>query len=158
LLQWRGIDLRWTGWVMGFNRQDQLALIERLLGKRHEWIGVVLVASLALCLALVLPLMRWTQRRRDADGLRRELDRCLERLHGLGLDPLPGEDLGHFCRRAGQQRPDLDGVLDELARTYLRQRFGPAQPQEERQASSQRLRRLRQQLSRAPAAAPNPQA
>ena len=158
LLQWRGIDLRWTGWVMGFNRQDQLALIERLLGKRHEWIGVVLVASLALCLALVLPLMRWTQRRRDADGLRRELDRCLERLHGLGLDPLPGEDLGHFCRRAGQQRPDLDGVLDELARTYLRQRFGPAQPQEERQASSQGLRRLRQQLSRAPAAAPNPQA
>ena len=158
LLQWRGIDLRWTGWVMGFNRQDQLALIERLLGKRHEWIGVVLVASLALCLALVLPLMRWTQLRRDADGLRRELDRCLERLHGLGLDPLPGEDLGHFCRRDGQQRPDLDGVLDELARTYLRQRFGPAQPQEERQASSQRLRRLRQQLSRAPAAAPNPQA
>ena len=80
LQQWRGIDLRWTGWVMGFNRQDQMALIERLLGKHHEWLGALLVAGLAVSLGVVLPLMRWSQRRRDADGLRLELDRCLQRL------------------------------------------------------------------------------
>ncbi len=152
LLQWRGIDLRWTGWVMSFNRQDQMALIERLLGKRHEWLGALLVAALALCLGLVLPLMHWSQRRRDTDGLRRELDHCLQRLRRLGLEPRPGEDLGSFCRRAGQQRPDLASALDELACTYLRQRFGPALPQDQRQASRKRLRQLRQQLGALPAA------
>lgn len=157
LLQWRGIDLRWTGWVMGFNRQDQMALIERLLGQHHEWLGALLVAGLAVSLGVVLPLMRWSQRRRDADGLRLELDRCLQRLRLLGLEPHPGEDLGSFCRRGGQLRPDLAGLLDELAVTYLRQRFGPAQPQDQRRASSQRLRQLRQQLRRSPVAAPSPQ-
>lgn len=137
---------------MSFNRQDQMALIERLLGKRHEWLGALLVAALALCLGLVLPLMHWSQRRRDTDGLRRELDHCLQRLRPLGLEPRPGEDLGSFCRRAGQQRPDLACALDELACTYLRQRFGPALPQDQRQASRKRLRQLRQQLGALPAA------
>ena len=50
--QWRGLDLRWTGWILGFNRQAQAALLERLLGANRDWLGAVVLAALALCLAV----------------------------------------------------------------------------------------------------------
>jgi transglutaminase-like putative cysteine protease len=137
--QWRGLDLRWTGWVLGFNRQAQEALLERLLGGRRDWLGALILAGIAASLAVVLPLLRWSQSRPAGDPLRRELERCLQQLRRLGLEPLPGEELGKFCGRAAGTLPELRDALEAMARSYLEDRYSPA-------VSADRQRLLRREL------------
>ena len=149
--QWRGLDLRWTGWILGFNRQAQAALLERLLGAHRDWLGVLLLAALALCLAVTLPLLRWGQNR-SADPLRRELERGLRRLRTLGFRPEPGESLGDFCARVAAQRPDLRTPLRRFCGLYLAQRFGPPGSPAERQSARRQLRRLVNSLQAGPLA------
>ncbi len=150
--QWRGLDLRWTRWLLAFDRQAQASLLERLLGRRRDAAGILLLAGVALSLAMVLPLLRWSQQRSAGDPLRQELERCLRLLQRVGLEPGPGEDLGRFCARAGQQRPELRSVLQSLAGLYLQLRFAPGLSPRERRTGwatlSSLRRRLQQQLRR----------
>ncbi|MCT0200136.1 DUF3488 and transglutaminase-like domain-containing protein [Synechococcus sp. CS-1325] len=140
--QWRGLDLRWTGWVLGFNRQAQAALLERLLGARRDWLGLLLLAAVAFCLAVTLPLLRWGQNRGGVDPLRRELERGLVRLRRLGFEPTAGEDLGGFCARVAADRPELRTPLRRFANLYLAQRFGPPGSAAEQRAARRLLGRL----------------
>jgi len=140
--QWRGLDLRWTGWILGFNRQAQAALLERLLGARRGWLGVLVLAAVALSLAVTLPLLRWGQTRSGGDPLRRELERGLRRLRRLGFEPAAGEDLGGFCARVAVDRPELRTPLRRFANLYLAQRFGPPGTARQRRAARRRLGRL----------------
>ncbi len=145
--QWRGLDLRWTGWLLGFDRRAQERLLERLLGARQGAAGLLLLAALGVALALALPLLRWGGGG-AGDGLRRELERALRRLQRLGCERRPGEDLPSYCRRCGRRWPPLAADLEILSRSYERLRFGPPPAGPERWAELAELRaagrRLRQ--------------
>ncbi|MEA5474296.1 DUF3488 and transglutaminase-like domain-containing protein [Synechococcus sp. CCY9201] len=149
--QWWGIDLAWSRWWLGFDREGQEALLDTLLGRQRQWLGVLLLAGLGLALTLSLAALRWTQRLRDrgpqTDRHRRELERCLAALQSAGLKPHGSEPLEQFCRRAGRREPRLSNVLQELSHHYTRARFQWLSPTE-MQRTLKHLRQCRQEIRR----------
>jgi transglutaminase-like putative cysteine protease len=152
--QWWGLDLAWTRLWLGFDSQGQEELLQRLLGGRRQWLGLLLLLALAAALAGGLALLLWLQRRAvRADPWRRELERSLALLARRGLAPEPGETLAAFSARVGRARPELAGELASLAELYQRQRFAPEGPRADRTDRAelrQRRRRLNRRLQRLP--------
>jgi hypothetical protein len=145
--QWWGLDLAWTRLWLGFDRQGQEALLERLLGGQRQWLGVLVLAALAASLAGGVALLLWLQRRAQrADPWRRELNRCLALLARRGLVPEADETLARFAARVGGRQPELAQDLDALVAVYQRQRFA-AHPTNATAIRSE-LRRARQRLGR----------
>jgi transglutaminase-like putative cysteine protease len=145
--QWWGLDLAWTRLWLGFDQQGQEALLERLLGGRRQWLGVLVLGGLSAALAGGLALLQLLERYRlQADPWRRELDRCLALLARHGLVPEPGETLTRFAARVGRRRPELAEQLAALVALYQRQRFGP-NPIGAAAAQSE-LRRARRRMGR----------
>jgi transglutaminase-like putative cysteine protease len=145
--QWWGLDLAWTRLWLGFDRQGQEALLERLLGGQRQWLGVLVLAALAASLAGGVALLLWLQRRAQrADPWRRELNRCLALLARRGLVPEADETLARFAARVGGRQPELAQDLDALVAVYQRQRFA-AHPTNATAIRSE-LRQARRQLGR----------
>ncbi len=146
LRQWWGLDLAWTRWWLGFDREQQQALLQRLLGERTEWLGPLVLASLAACLAGGLAGLAWLQRRKpQKDPLRRELDRWLRGCERRGLEPRAGETLPSFAARVGQRWPELVPHLQAFVNLYQHSRYGAEFPaQGERQTRRERRRQLQQ--------------
>jgi transglutaminase-like putative cysteine protease len=145
--QWWGLDLAWTRLWLGFDRQGQEALLERLLGGQRQWLGVLVLAALAASLAGGVALLLWLQRRAQrADPWRRELNRCLALLARRGLVPEADETLARFAARVGGRQPELAQALDALVAVYQRQRFA-AHPTNATAIRSE-LRQARRQLGR----------
>ncbi len=142
--QWWGLDVAWARWWLGYDSEQQEALISRLLGDRRHWLGPLLLLAVGLCLAVSLGSLGWLGRRRRVDPLRLELERTLRILARQGLEPQPGETLPGFAQRIGQLRPALAGPLSAFVNLYQRQRFDPSP----RQAGKRETRRLGRALRR----------
>ncbi|MFM7362327.1 MAG: DUF3488 and DUF4129 domain-containing transglutaminase family protein [Cyanobium sp.] len=146
--QWWGLDLAWTRLWLGFDREGQDKLLERLLGGQRQWLGALVLGSLAASLSAGVALVLWLQRRAlRADPWRRELDRCLALLARRGLVPQAGETLACFAARVGRAQPQLAQELAALVALYQRQRFAPI-PARPAGTATRELRRARRLLGR----------
>lgn len=143
--QWWGLDIGWTRLWLGYDRQSQQALLQRLLGEHRQWLGALVLLALGLCLAMVLALLSWQQRRSAADAPRRALETVLRQLARGGLEPEEGETLPAFAERVQRRWPQLTPELQQFVRLYQALRYGP--PGRSRRAERQ-LRGSRRQLSR----------
>ncbi len=153
--QWWGLDVAWTRWWLGFDRQEQEALLRRWLGERRTAVGWLLLALMGGLLPLLLALLRLGGRGEGGDPGRQLLARALAPLANLGLAPAPGETLAAFGQRATAARPDLAQPLAALVGSYDRLRFAPLSPAR-RRARWQRLRWAARRLRRAAAASDSP--
>ena len=126
--RWGGLDLIWTRWMLGFDGPAQQAWLGQVLGPWQAWQGVVLLASMAVALVGGLGVLLLLERRRQrpTDRWRRRLDRHLQPLRRLGLEPAAGESLGAFCGRVALRHPELEPGLVKLEQDYSRLRFAPA--------------------------------
>ncbi|MFM7085461.1 MAG: transglutaminaseTgpA domain-containing protein [Cyanobium sp.] len=124
--QWWGLDLAWTGWWLGFDRDRQAALLQHWLGPLLPWLGGIVLLALGLSLLVGLTLLRIVQQRGELDGNRRQLLRLLRQLGRLGLRPEPGDTLPGFAARVMAQRPDLTPELERFVALYQQQRYAPA--------------------------------
>jgi hypothetical protein len=124
--QWWGLDILWTRWWLGFDRDSQASLLRRLLGPLLPWLGAVVLLAMALALSGSLVLLRWLQGRTSGDAGRRQLDRLLHQLALRGVRPEPGDTLERFATRVQQQIPALAPELGQFVATYQAQRFAPA--------------------------------
>jgi transglutaminase-like putative cysteine protease len=155
--QWWGLDLAWGRWWLGFDRNAQEALLQRLLGGRREWVGVVTLATVAAGLGGSLVVLGRLGRRPEGDAPRRELERSLALLARHGLVPEPGDTLPRFLRRAGRRHPPLAADLEGLLEPYQHWRFGPGpRPRGQGRRLAGELRRRRRRLQRLLRLAPTP--
>ena len=122
--QWWGLDIAWARWWLGYDRQQQDVLLQRLLGPWRAWLGVVLLALLAACLAMALAWLGWL-RRRSGDPVERALGPLLRQLERQGLQPRPGETLTAFGARVARRWPGLRADLRELVALVQAQRYAP---------------------------------
>ena len=123
--QWWGLDIGWTRLWLGYDRQSQQALLQRLLGDQLQWLGALVLLALGLCLAVSLAALRWLQRRSDGDAPRRALEAILHQLAWAGLGPEPGETLPAFAAREEQRWPQLVPELERFVDLYQQRRYGP---------------------------------
>ena len=141
---WTRLDLAWNRWVLRFDSRSQSSL----LGRWQRWQGLLLLTGLAATLG---PLVWWLQRPNAAprERERQRLERLLAGLCRHGLEPLAGEDLHCFCRRAGEAQPELAAALHQLANAYNALRFAPeGRGQEAAQTWAEARRELAQALRR----------
>ena len=126
---------------------EEFRQVDRQVGDKTEGTG--------LGLAIAVVVMRLLGPRvNQADALRRNLDRCLFQLAGLGLAPQPGETLQQFCDRAAVEEPSLAPTLQALANAYNRARFGqPSAPLKDAAKAWRQLHRQLGQRARRPTSA-----
>jgi transglutaminase-like putative cysteine protease len=146
--QWWGLDIAWSRWWLGFDRDSQESLLRRLLGPLLPWLGTVLLLALALSLAASLALLRLLQGPGQGDPARRQLEALLRALARLGLAPEAGETLSRFAVRLRRRLPLLAPELDAFVALYLQTRFAPARPRHLPAATLRQLRRHRRSLVR----------
>jgi len=125
--QWQGLDTRWQLWVMGFDTARQRELLPGWFTGQWQGVMALLVIGLGLGGALSL-VLRLESGPGVSDPPRRSLNHCLRQLKSLQLEPTPGESLGRFLQRAGQEHPPLQPLLNRVLDLYNQYRFG-AEPQ-----------------------------
>ena len=143
--QWWGLDISWTQLWLGYDRQSQQALLQRLLGEHLQWLGVIVLVAVGLCLAAALAVLSWLQRRSQGDAPRRALEAILRQLARWGLEPEPGETLPAFAARVQRRWPDLAPELEPFVALYQEHRYGLAPPPG---SAGRELQRGRRRLSR----------
>jgi transglutaminase-like putative cysteine protease len=142
--QWWGLDIAWARWWLGYDREQQEALINRLLGGQRQWLGVVVLVAVTAGLATGVTGLGWLRRRRHpGDPLRQELDKTLRVFARRGMAPRQGETLLHFAQRLEGRWPELAMPLADFVRLYQSQRFAAAPSRPSRREARRLGRRLR---------------
>ncbi|WP_213663660.1 transglutaminase TgpA family protein [Stutzerimonas stutzeri] len=143
-LRWDELNYGWQRWVLDYQSERQLQLLQRWFGKVDATaLGIGLVSALAAVLGS-LALWLFKPWRRECDVQQRlflAFERTLAR-HGLRREP--GEGARTFAVRAARQLPAQAEAIHAFLRSYEQQRYAAADaaPTELRQA----LRVLRRQL------------
>jgi|LauGreDrversion4_2_1035121.scaffolds.fasta_scaffold20873_2 transglutaminase-like putative cysteine protease len=126
--QWSGLDLAWSRWWLGFDRERQETLLTRWMGGRRQWLGVWILGLCSAALALGVTAIQIAGRRPQkprpgsrAERARLAAIRCIER---LGVQPSPGETLETLCDRAAAQNPGSSAELSAIQAAWLELSFG----------------------------------
>ncbi|WP_233134064.1 DUF3488 and transglutaminase-like domain-containing protein [Synechococcus sp. BO 8801] len=144
--QWWGLDIAWARWWLGYDGEQQQALVARLLGEQRHLLGVVVLLAVAVSLAAGLGGLGWLGRRHRGDPLRLELERTLRAFARQGMAPAAGETLGGFARRLSQRWPSLADPLEAFVANYQQQRFAAAPSRAGRRTAHRLGRVLRRSL------------
>ncbi|MEW6692903.1 MAG: DUF3488 and transglutaminase-like domain-containing protein [Pseudomonadota bacterium] len=121
-----GMENRWNRWVLGFDRADQRALLERLGWRGDLRLGLWATLGLGLLLfaALVLALRRWLPSRMEpAPRLWSAFEQALR---PAGVERHPDEGPRAFARRIAREHPELAQASAGFIEAYLHWRHAPA--------------------------------
>jgi transglutaminase-like putative cysteine protease len=131
---WETFNNRWNQWVLGYSRQQQFQLLERMGVHSPDWADLgLLIASLLSGSALVGAAWAWWDRRRQ-DPWQRLMGRVRRRLQRLGL-AAPAHEPPRTLAAAVRGRYGAAGqALSQCLEALDRQRYGP-QPAAGPQAS-----------------------
>ena len=148
--QWWALDLAWGRWWLGFDREGQEALLQRLLGERRNLVGGLVLAAVTVALGGSVSVVGWLRKQPAGDPPRRQLERALAALAQQGLVPEAGETLRSFSARLEHSEPELGALLRTLAEPYELWRYGPGSRSAlEARRLSASLGRHRRRLERA---------
>ncbi len=141
---WDSLSYGWQRWVLNYQGERQLEVLQGLFGKVDaRKLGVLMVAVGALLIGLLaIILLKPWRRERDAQVRQyRRFERLLAR-HGIARRP--GEGARDFAQRAAAQLPDVAGPIADFSSLYEQARYAgrPADKAEVHTA----LARLRRQL------------
>lgn len=139
---WDNLNYGWQRWVLGYQGERQLQILQGLFGKIDERkLGLLMVASGAVLMSLLaLILLKPWQRERDLQlRLFRRFERLLAR---QGIARQAGEGAHDFAERAACLLPVAAESIGEFAGLYERARYA-GQPIDKAtmQASLARLKR-----------------
>ena len=147
-LRYDAVTYRWQSWVVGFDGEQQIALLRGVFGEINArlFIGVMLGSFAVVLGAVAASLLLRGRHPRPRDPVIRQYRLLQSRLRRSGLAPRAGEPPGAFTRRAAAQLPELSGELREVERLVDAAMYRPLSPAQRAgvQRSLQRLvRRLR---------------
>lgn len=120
---WDNLNYGWQRWVLGYQSAQQLAFLQRWLGRIDgQSLALSLVGGGALLLGLLaLWLFKPWQRERD---VQRRIFRRFERLLARhGLSRLPGEGPRAYAERAAQALPAQGQAIRAFAVAFEAQRY-----------------------------------
>ncbi|BCL74962.1 hypothetical protein JHS3_06980 [Jeongeupia sp. HS-3] len=140
-LNWDATVYQWNRWVIGYDAQRQLQLLNRLgidALASPAFIGWFAAAILAL-LAAYGVVHRWSNRPHRRDPAARSWQRFVAKLGRASIVPHTGEGPAHFARRAALALPAHGDDIAAIAAAYLAVRYGE---------DADKLGELREQVKR----------
>lgn len=121
---WDAINHSWNQWVLGFDRNKQRELLEKLGLKGLSWgwlIGIMFGLLGAILAAIgMLTLLR---RPRQDDPLLKLYQQFCGKLEKAGITRRADEGPADFAERAVVERPDLEAAIRHITRLYIRMRY-----------------------------------
>jgi hypothetical protein len=118
-LGWDNLNYGWQRWVLGYQGEQQGALMLSWFKGLAAWILPVGGVSIMLILTLVL-LKPWRARQELALRQFQRFERLLAR-HGLQREP--GEGPQAFAERAALALPEQAAAIDRFAEAFVAQRY-----------------------------------
>ncbi len=141
---WDMLDNRWKQWILGFDRDRQIDLLQRLGMDPLDWRqpAALLGAFALLAIAGLILFLRWRDREAVDPPVRlwRRLGRRLAR---LGLVQLAGETPRAFARRCARHLKEGGPDLQHIVTLYLHLRYGRNGQQAELEEMARCIRSLR---------------
>jgi hypothetical protein len=143
-LGWDAVNNRWNQWVLGYNQERQMELLERFFGNRLTMyglaVGTIAVAGLLL-LALTWGLLR--NRSYRADPLERAYHRFQRKLARRGIAAFTHEGPLDYGRRAALVLPQLAEPIGRIVQHYTRLRYGKDADGEQREQLERKIREFK---------------
>lgn len=123
---WDALNHNWNQWVLGFDREKQRELLEKLgLDKLSaQWLIIIMIGLLGAVLALIT-LFTLLRRPRQADPVLRLYQQFCLKLEQAGLARGQDEGPADFASRVSTVRPDLAAAVRQISRLYIRLRYTP---------------------------------
>lgn len=120
-LNWDTLNYQWHRWVLGYNTQIQLDVVQRLLGGLDSWrIGLLLLAVMTLVTVPVMMMLWWPYHRIPRDPLFEMIKKLEKRLLKLKVHRGKSETLQAFLRRAALLNPGHSKQLVIISKSLER--------------------------------------
>lgn len=143
-LGWDNLNYGWQRWVLNYQGERQLEVLQGLFGKvDFRQLGVLMVITGALLIAVlaVLLLKPWRRERDTQLRLFLYLERMLAR-HGINREA--GEGPRDFVERAARALPEVADSISRFGRSYEAARYAGQSP--DKYAMQSALAELKRQL------------
>lgn len=126
--RWEAMGNAWNQWVLGYNTQRQMELMQRLGITSPDW--KFLASLMTGCAGVWLLWLTWRHlpKRKKIDALDREWQAFCRKMARLGLPRQAWEAPADYAIRLGSARPQLAASFIEVAEQYATQRFGKTPP------------------------------
>ncbi len=113
------VQYGWRRWVLGYDREEQAAVLKSLLGTFSVGRVALLVAGLSAAIGLFWLLALGIRPRRPAEALEHQLyRRFCTALEKRGVMREPGDAPGAFAHQAAAHLPELADVIREFTQVY----------------------------------------
>ncbi len=126
-MTWDAMNAKWNEWVLGYGPENQERFMEWLGMDDPSWRKMLLtpiavVAGLLMLLSVALMLRYMAPKRDRAAALYRRF------VKKIGLLQQTGETPAAFAQRAALESAYPAEIIDQITKTYLNARYGPADP------------------------------
>lgn len=122
---WDALNNAWNQWVLGYDHQRQLRLLERLGILRFGWGGIaaILISVIALVLSVVGSYLLFKQGRRTPPPVIALYQEFCRRLARIGLARRTDEGPHDYMQRICIARPDLGTQVSHIQTLYVALRY-----------------------------------
>ena len=127
-LAWDAVNTFWNDQVVEFGEAQQRWLLNRLSIEDVQWeyLGLALVASLAIFFAALSAYLRWRFRPRRRDPVVQTYEALCRKLARNEMPRLPYEGPADYLTRVERASPELARQLAEVRSIYISLRYGPS--------------------------------
>lgn len=141
---WDAVNFAWTQWVLGYNTERQMRLLERFgLG---DWAWPALISALVFGLCFILVVLGayvLLERPTKRDPVLKAYMHFCAKLARLGLVRAPTEGPQDFAARAVQRHPELGEHIKLITRLYCALRYSPSHSRDAAIQLQRHVRRFR---------------
>ena len=123
-LNWDAINNGWNQWILGYDQEKQMALLNRLTGSDLSWQDLVIGMVVGLAtIGLFISVFLLRGKRRMLDPVQRLYLQFTRKLERAGLKRLAHEGPQDFGRRAAARLPDRASEIEAITRAYTGIRY-----------------------------------
>ena len=118
-LNWDAVNNGWNQWVLGYDQQKQLQLLQQLLGKKIAWndIGLILVCAMLILMSIISYFLLRNGKIIRAPA-QQYYHQFLSKLAKVNLVKLPYEGVQNFSERAALALPTQADNIAEISNIY----------------------------------------
>lgn len=151
ILIWDAANAYWSEWVLGYDTQLQLDLMEWLGFDNARWgtlLALLGAATLGL-LAILTIYLAWRFRPRPQDPASRCYQTACSKLARVALLRSPDEGPTDFAQRVAVAKPEIAEAVSEITRLYVKGRYEGGLAQTEIEQLRQRVNRFKPESAQA---------